>query len=125
MSAGSFALATDRGTIAEMSGHDLSKTEDVQLWDADREKRITIEDTGDLAEYLDGLQVEKVLTDFDAAAYGSDGQELSGNVAESEISFSIYDDYLVIYDPDKGREQYHLCTPTDWEHIWIQAQDGE
>lgn len=125
MSAGSFSLATDRGTIAEMSGHDLSKTEDVQLWDADREKRITIEDTGDLAEYLDGLQVEKVLTDFDAAAYGSDGQELSGNVAESEISFSIYDDYLVIYDPDKGREQYHLCTPTDWEHIWIQAQDGE
>ena len=125
MSAGSFALATDRGTIAEMSGHDLSKTEDVQLWDADREKRIIIEDTGDLAEYLDGLQVEKVLTDFDAAAYGSDGQELSGNVSESEISFSIYDDYLVIYDPDKGREQYHLCTPTDWEHIWIQAQDGE
>ena len=125
MSAGSFALATDRGTIAEMSGHDLSKTEDVQLWDADREKRIMIEDTGDLAEYLDGLQVEKVLTDFDAAAYGSDGQELSGNVAESEISFSIYDDYLVIYDPDKGKEQYHLCTPTDWEHIWIQAQDGE
>ena len=42
---------------------------------------------------------------------------MSVSLAGSGLSFSIYDDYLVIIDPDKGREQYHLCTPTDWEHI--------
>ena len=117
LSGGSLALATDRGTIAELSGRDLTRVEDAEIWGADGESRIMIEDTVGLAEYMEGLQVEKVLTDYKAASYESDAQHLSGSVAGSELSFSIYDDYLVIYDPDKGREQYHLCTPTDWEHI--------
>lgn len=83
-----------------------------------------IEDTEGLAEYLEALQVEKVLTDYDAAASETDGQYLFGSVAGSELSFSIYDDYLVIYDPDKGREQYHLCTPTDWDQIRMQYREG-
>lgn len=117
LSGGSLALATDRGTIAELSGRDLTRVEDAEIWGADGESRIMIEDTVGLAEYMEGLQVEKVLTDYEAASYESDAQHLSGSVAGSELSFSIYDDYLVIFDPDKGREQYHLCTPTDWEHI--------
>ena len=117
LSGGSLALATDRGTIAELSGRDLTGVEDAEIWGADGESRIMIEDTEGLAEYMEGLQVEKVLTDYEAASYESDAQHLSGSVAGSELSFSIYDDYLVIFDPDKGREQYHLCTPTDWEHI--------
>ena len=117
LSGGSLALATDRGTIAELSGRDLTRVEDAEIWGADGESRIMIEDTEGLAEYMEGLQVEKVLTDYEAASYESDAQHLSGSVAGSELSFSIYDDYLVIFDLDKGREQYHLCTPTDWEHI--------
>ena len=117
LSGGSLALATDRGTIAELSGRDLTGVEDAEIWGADGESRIMIEDTEGLAEYMEGLQVEKVLTDYEAASYESDAQHLSGSVAGSELSFSIYDDYLVIFDPDKGREQYHLCTLTDWEHI--------
>ena len=97
---------------------------DVQVWDEDRENSISIDDTEGLAEYLEDLQVEKVLTDYDAAASETDGQYLSGSVAGSELSFSIYDDYLVIYDPDKGREQYHLCTPTDWDQIRMQYREG-
>lgn len=120
LSGGSLALATDRGTIAELSGRDLTRVEDAEIWGADGESRIMIEDTEGLAEYMEGLQVEKVLTDYEAASYESDAQHLSGSVAGSELSFSIYDDYLVIFDPDKGREQYHLCTPTDWEHIRMQ-----
>ena len=117
LSGGSLALATDRGTIAELSGRDLTRVEDAEIWGADGESRIMIEDTVGLAEYMEGLQVEKVLTDYEAASYESDAQHLSGSLAGSGLSFSIYDDYLVIIDPDKGREQYHLCTPTDWEHI--------
>ena len=117
LSGGSLALATDRGTIAELSGRDLTGVEDAEIWGADGESRIMIEDTVGLAEYMEGLQVEKVLTDYEAASYESDAQHLSGSLAGSGLSFSIYDDYLVIIDPDKGREQYHLCTPTDWEHI--------
>ena len=120
LSGGSLALATDRGTIAELSGRDLTRVEDAEIWGADGESRIMIEDTEGLAEYMEGLQVEKVLTDYEAASYESDAQHLSGSLAGSELSFSIYDDYLVIYDPDKGREQYHLCTPTDWEQIRMQ-----
>ena len=117
LSGGSLALATDRGTIAELSGRDLTRVEDAEIWGADGESRIMIEDTVGLAEYMEGLQVEKVLTYYKAASYESDAQHLSGSLAGSGLSFSIYDDYLVIIDPDKGREQYHLCTPTDWEHI--------
>ena len=117
LSGGSLALATDRGTIAELSGRDLTRVEDAEIWGADGESCIMIEDTVGLAEYMEGLQVEKVLTDYEAASYESDAQHLSGSLAGSGLSFSIYDDYLVIIDPDKGREQYHLCTPTDWEHI--------
>ena len=117
LSGGSLALATDRGTIEELSGRDLTRVEDAEIWSADGESRIMIEDTEGLAEYMEGLQVEKVLTDYEAASYESDAQHLSGSLAGSELSFSIYDDYLVIYDPDKGREQYHLCTPTDWDQI--------
>lgn len=120
LSGGSLALATDRGTIAELSGRDLTRVEDAEIWGADGESRIMIEDTEGLAEYMEGLQVEKVLTDYEAASYESDAQHLSGRLAGSELSFSIYDDYLVIFDPDKGREQYHLCTPTDWDQIRIQ-----
>lgn len=120
LSVGNLALATDRGTIAEIAGRDLTKVADAQVWDEGREKSIPIEDTEGLAEYLEALQVEKVLTDYDAAASETDGQYLFGSVAGSELSFSIYDDYLVIFNPDKGREQYHLCTPTDWDHIRMQ-----
>ena len=124
LSVGNLAMATDRGTIAELSGRDLTRVEDAEIWDADGESRIMIEDTEGLAEYLEALQVEKVLTDYDAAASETDGQYLFGSVAGSELSFSIYDDYLVIYDPDKGREQYHLCTPTDWDQIRMQYREG-
>ena len=124
LSVGNLALATDRGTIAEIAGRDLTKVADVQVWDEDRENSISIDDTEGLAEYLEALQVEKVLTDYDAAASETDGQYLFGSVAGSELSFSIYDDYLVIYDPDKGREQYHLCTPTDWDQIRMQYREG-
>ena len=124
LSVGNLALATDRGTIAEIAGRELTRVADVQVWDEDRENSISIDDTEGLAEYLEDLQVEKVLTDYDAAASETDGQYLSGSVAGSELSFSIYDDYLVIYDPDKGREQYHLCTPTDWDQIRMQYREG-
>lgn len=117
LSVGNLALATDRGTITEIAGRDLTEVADAQVWDAGRENSISIDNTEGLAEYLEALQVEKVLTDYNAAASETDGQYLSGSVAGSELSFSIYDDYLVIYDPDKGREQYHLCTPTDWDYI--------
>ena len=117
LSGGSLALATVRGTIAELSGRDLTKVADATIWEADGESSIMVEDTEELAEYMADLQVEKVLTDYEAAAYESDGQYLSCNVTGSEISFSISDDYLVIYDSDRGRDQYHLCTPTDWEYI--------
>ena len=117
LSGGSLGLATVRGTIAELSGRDLAKVADATIWEADGESSIMVEDTEELAEYMADLQVEKVLTDYEAAAYESDGQYLSCNVTGSEISFSISDDYLVIYDSDRGRDQYHLCTPTDWEYI--------
>ena len=66
LSGGSLALATDRGTIAELSGRDLTGVEDAEIWGADGESRIMIEDTEGLAEYMEGLQVEKVLTDYEA-----------------------------------------------------------
>ena len=117
LSIGNLAVSTERGMLTEMSGQDLTKVTDVRIWDADRKNGIVIEDTEGLIEYLADLQVEKVLTDYDAAAYETGGQYLSGSVAGSDLTFSVYDDYLVIYDPDEGREQYHLCMPTDWDYI--------
>ena len=57
LSGGSLALATDRGTIAELSGRDLTRVEDAEIWGADGESRIMIEDTVGLAEYMEDLQV--------------------------------------------------------------------
>lgn len=116
LSMGNLALATERGGIEEVAGLDLSKIEDAQVWRQESRNGTKIEDMAGLSGYLEGLQIETFFTEY-TEGYQDFGQWLRGDMAGSEISFTISGDYLNVSDPEKGEERYHLRTPIDWEYI--------
>ena len=115
LSTGKFVLATNRGTLSELTGRDTTEIAyaDIQA-DGNSDSR-EIDDVESLSRYLSDLQAEQILT-----AYVDDmsGGGLSGVFAASDRFFTLSDNFLSIRDMENGRiEKYYISTPVDWEFI--------
>lgn len=115
LSTGKIALATDRGTLSELTGPDMSSIEYADIQSDRYDDSHEINDVELLSQYLSGLQAEQILT-----AYVNDLPDggLSGVLAASDASFALSGKFLSINDMESGRtEKYHINTPIDWDYI--------
>lgn len=114
--AGRTMLVTERGSVAELTGKKSWKIAEVEIQNRDYETVSRIDDVGEFFNCLSDLEVEKCVIPYEEYEI-SDSLWISGKFENENISFSLADQYLNIYDGEDGLiETYHIRESSDVEY---------
>lgn len=121
-SIGNFALTTERESIvnlAEINNLSIREAGFLPEGTQDDGQYIPLSDTSALSQYLNSLEIERFLTLYNEDPHLK-GPCISGVFETTDQSFFLTGSCLTVYDVvdhELTKEQYHVCTPIDWEYV--------
>lgn len=106
-------LVTERGSVAELTGSRQWKISEAEIQNEDYETVNQIDDTERFSRYLSDLKAEKCIVPCGKDEI-PDQRWISGILEGGDVSFTLTERYLNIYDREDGLvETYHICSSSE------------
>lgn len=112
---GKLTLATNRGTLAELTNQDTTEISHASILTDRYEDMQELKNVDALSRYLSDLQAEEIFT-----AYENDITDggVSGTFADPDKFFALTENYFNVMDEETGQnKQFYIRTPIDWKYI--------